>query len=62
MSGESFMTEDIEAFKERVILGALHQLMLEYKLTIRATSGAELLITNQETGEEYIIKDLGYPI
>lgn len=40
----------------------LHKFLLKNKVTIKATSDAELLITDQETGEERVYKDLGYPI
>lgn len=31
------------------------------KLTIRGMSGEKLIITDQATGEEYVVEDLGYP-
>lgn len=31
------------------------------KLTIRCMSGEKLIITDQGTGEEYVVEDLGYP-
>lgn len=31
------------------------------KLTIKATAGEKLIITDQATGEEYVVEDLGYP-
>ena len=36
--------------------------LIENKITIRATADESLIVTDQETGGEYIIKDLGYPI
>ena len=33
----------------------------ENKVTIRGMSGEKLIFTDQETGEEYVIQDLGYP-
>lgn len=36
--------------------------LIDNKLTIRATADESLIITDQKTGEEIIIKDLGYPI
>ena len=39
----------------------LHKYLLEHKLTIKATAGEKLIITDQATGEEYIVEDLGYP-
>lgn len=36
--------------------------LIENKATIRATADESLIITDQSTGEEFIIKDLGYPI
>lgn len=44
------------------LIKELHEFMLEKKVTIRGMSGEKLIITDQETGEEYIVKDLGYPI
>lgn len=32
-----------------------------YRITIRATADESLIITDQETGEEYVVEDLGYP-
>lgn len=43
------------------IVYKLSKKLTEYKITIRATSGEELIITDQLTGEEYIAEDLGYP-
>jgi hypothetical protein len=43
------------------LIQEIHRILLENKVTIRATSGADLLITDEETGEERIYKDLGYP-
>ena len=31
------------------------------KLTVKATAGEKLIITDQATGEEYVVEDLGYP-
>lgn len=31
------------------------------KLTIRGMSGEKLIITDQVSGEEYVVEDLGYP-
>lgn len=31
------------------------------QVTIRATADESLIVTDQESGEEYIVKDLGYP-
>lgn len=35
--------------------------LIERKATIRATADESLIITDQETGEEYVVEDLGYP-
>ena len=43
------------------LIQEIHKILLENKVTIRATSGADLLITDEETGEERVLKDLGYP-
>ena len=39
----------------------LHKYLLEHKLTIRGMAGEKLIITDQATGEEYVVEDLGYP-
>lgn len=44
------------------LIQEIHKILVENKVTISATSGAELLITDNETGEERIFPDLGYPI
>lgn len=36
--------------------------LTENKVTVRGTSGEKLIFTDQETGEEYVVQDLGYPI
>ena len=35
--------------------------LIERKVTIKATADESLIITDQETGEEYVVEDLGYP-
>ena len=44
------------------LIGQIIDFLNENKITIRATADESLIVTNQKTGEEYIIKDLGYPI
>ena len=44
------------------LIQEIHRMLLENKVTIRATSGADLLITDEETGEERVLPDLGYPL
>ena len=39
----------------------LHKYLLKRKLTIRGMAGEKLIITDQVTGEEYVVEDLGYP-
>ena len=36
--------------------------LIERKVTIRGMSGENVIITDQETGEEFVVQDLGYPI
>lgn len=43
------------------LIQEIHMILLENKVTIKATSEADLLITDQETGEERVYTDLGYP-
>ena len=35
--------------------------LIERKVTIKATADESLIITDQATGEEYVVEDLGYP-
>lgn len=53
-------TDFISKIDEAIV--DLDVLLIKSKLTINATSGASLLITDQITGEERVYKDLGYPI
>lgn len=46
---------------DKVILD-IQDKLIRNKLTIRATSEADLIITDERTGEERVYKDLGYPI
>lgn len=39
----------------------LNEWAVKNKLTIRGMSGEKLIITDQVTGEEYVVEDLGYP-
>lgn len=43
-------------------VGLIEDILRMHKVTVRATSGAKLIFTDQITGEEYVVKDLGYPI
>lgn len=40
----------------------LQELLEGKRITIDATAGESLIIRDQATGEERLIKDLGYPI
>ena len=44
------------------LIQEIHNILLENKVTIKATSEADLLIVDEETGEERVYPDLGYPI
>lgn len=44
------------------VIDKLNHYMIKHKLTIRGMSGEKLIITDQVTGEEYVVEDLGYPI
>lgn len=44
------------------LIKKIHKFLLKNKVTIRGMSGEKLIITDQETGEEYVVQDLGYPI
>jgi len=37
----------------------LNEWAIKHKLTIRGMSGEKLIIIDQETGEEYVVEDLG---
>ena len=39
----------------------VNNFLRQHKLTIKATAGEKLIITDQATGEEYVVGDLGYP-
>lgn len=43
------------------LLDDLNKMLIEYKVTIRGMSGEKLIITDQISGEEYVVEDLGYP-
>ena len=43
------------------VVRELNVFLLKNKLTIKATAGEKLIITDQATGEEYVVEDLGYP-
>lgn len=43
------------------VVRELNVFLLKNKLTIRGMAGEKLIITDQETSEEYIVEDLGYP-
>ena len=44
-----------------LIATRLDELCKNLKITIKGMSGEKLIITDQETGEEYVVKELGYP-
>ena len=43
------------------VVKKLNVFLLKNKLTIKGMAGEKLIITDQVTGEEYVVKDLGYP-
>lgn len=43
-------------------VGLIEDILRMHNVTVRATSGAKLIFTDRITGEEYVVKDLGYPI
>ena len=45
----------------RFKVNELNNWAVKNKLTIKATAGEKLIITDQATGEEYVVEDLGYP-
>lgn len=44
------------------VIKELQKLLEEKRITIDATAGESLIIRDRETGEERLVKDLGYPI
>lgn len=44
------------------LIQEIHKILVENKVTISATSGSDLLITDEVTGDERILPDLGYPL
>lgn len=42
-------------------VGLIEDILRIHKVTVRATSGAKLIFTDQVSGEEYVVKDLGFP-
>ena len=44
------------------LIEELVDFLIERKVAIKATADESLIITDQETKEEYILKDLGYSI
>lgn len=53
-------TDFISKIDEAIV--DLDLLLIKNKITITATSGSKLLITDQNTLEERVYEDLGYPI
>lgn len=53
-------TDFISKIDEAIV--DLDVLLIKNKITITAMSGSKLLITDQNTLEERVYKDLGYPI
>ena len=45
-----------------VVAGLIHKILEKHKVTVRGMSGERLIFTDEETGEEYVVQDLGYPI
>lgn len=43
------------------VVKELNVFLLKNKLTIKGMSGEKLILTDQVTGEEYVVQDLGYP-
>lgn len=48
--------------KLAVVICEILAILKQNKVTIRGMSGEKLIITDQKTGEEFVIQDLGYPI
>ena len=47
--------------KLKRVIDALDELLKKEQIIIEATSGEYLLIRDQESGEEMLLDDLGYP-
>lgn len=50
------------AMKLYIVTALIHKILEEHKVTLRGMSGEKLIFTDQATGEEYVVEDLGYPI
>lgn len=50
------------AMKLYLVVATINKTLEEHKVTVRGMSGEKLIFTDQKTGEEYVVKDLGYPI
>ena len=50
-----------ECCEEYEIIKQLNQFAIKHKITIRATASERLIITDEVSGEEYVVDNLGYP-
>jgi|GEM_PF-6413089 len=44
------------------VTALINKILEEHKVTAKGMSGEKIIFTDQETGEEYVVDDLGYPI
>lgn len=49
------------AMKLYLVVATINKILEEHKVTVRGMSGEKIIFTDQETGEEYVVQDLGYP-
>lgn len=47
---------------EKELIEEIVDFLIERKVTIRGMSGENVIVTDHETGEEYVYQDLGYPL
>ena len=56
------LPDDSAQEKLSLIAEWLNEILITQRITIKGMSGEKLIITDQISGEEYVVEDLGYPI
>lgn len=56
------MNNDTATARLQILVKGLGEMLKAEKITIKATGGESIIITDQVSGEEYMVEDLGYPI
>lgn len=55
------MNNDSAVARLSLLVKGLDEMLKAEKITIKAMGGESILITDQDTKEEYVVEDLGYP-